>query len=146
MAKRPPALPPARARGARGSWLRSPSLFIGIFLAVQLLLPLTYYTVRTDRHDERWAWRMFSPERMVHCEPTFLVDERREKVDLMHTFHEAWSEIAGRGRLGVIERMAKELCKTHDEVRGEMKCRALGEKRSFDVTEGYDVCLLGKLK
>jgi hypothetical protein len=50
----------ALARTGRGR-------FIIAFLAVQLLLPLHYYLVRHDPHDERFAWRMFSPMRMADC-------------------------------------------------------------------------------
>ena len=38
-------------------------LIVAVVLA-QLLIPLTYYSHR-DPHDERFAWRMFSPMRML---------------------------------------------------------------------------------
>ena len=43
----------ATGRGWRG-WL------IIAFVTVQVLAPLHYYFLRDDRHDERFAWRMFS--------------------------------------------------------------------------------------
>ena len=39
--------------------------FILVFVLSQLLLPLHYYVGRRDPHDERFAWRMFSPMRMT---------------------------------------------------------------------------------
>ena len=39
--------------------------FIAVFIATQLVLPLRYYVLRDDEHDERFAWRMFSPMRMA---------------------------------------------------------------------------------
>jgi hypothetical protein len=82
--------------------------FILAFIAVQLLLPLHYYVVRHDPHDERFAWRMFSPMRMARCSTTFRVDN--QPVPLGGKFHEAWVEIASRGRFAVLEEMAGKLC------------------------------------
>ncbi|HEY5952133.1 MAG TPA: hypothetical protein VIV40_41835 [Kofleriaceae bacterium] len=85
--------------------------FILAFVAIQLLLPLHYYFMRHDPHDERFAWRMFSPMRMTQCSPRFAVD--KQPVQLGAEFHEAWVEIAKRGRYAVLEGMAEKLCKDH---------------------------------
>jgi len=85
--------------------------FILAFLAIQLLLPLQYYFVRHDPHDERFAWRMFSPMRMARCSTRFSVES--QPVAVGTEFHEAWIEIAGRGRYAVLEGMAEKLCKEH---------------------------------
>ena len=85
--------------------------FILAFLALQLLLPMHYYTVRRDPHDERFAWRMFSPMRMSRCSAQFSVDGA--PVVLGTRFHEAWIEIANRGRHVVLEAMAEKLCADH---------------------------------
>jgi hypothetical protein len=82
--------------------------FILAFLAIQLLLPLHYYVLRHDPHDERFAWRMFSPMRMTQCSVRFAVD--KQPVQLGTKFHEAWIEIAKRGRYAVLEQMAEKLC------------------------------------
>jgi hypothetical protein len=82
--------------------------FILAFLAIQLLLPLHYYLVRHDPHDERFAWRMFSPMRMTQCSPQFSID--KQPVQLGNKFHEAWIEVAKRGRYVVLEQMAHKLC------------------------------------
>src|SRR5262245_41490292 len=106
MAKRrppPTGLPRAQSRGGGWAWLRSPSTFIGIFLAVQVLVPFSYYVIRSDKHDERFAWRMFSPQRMTQCRPRFFVGDDRKEVRVRTVFHEAWDEIAKRGRMVVVE-------------------------------------------
>jgi hypothetical protein len=82
--------------------------FILAFFAIQLLAPLHYYLVRRDPHDERYAWRMFSPMRMARCTPSMSVDGA--PVQLFGKFHEAWVEVAQRGRFVVIEEMAAKLC------------------------------------
>ena len=82
--------------------------FIVVFVLVQLLLPLHYYLFRHDPHDERYAWRMFSPMRMTQCAPHFTVD--KTPVPMTKEFHEAWIEIANRGRFAVLEEMAAKLC------------------------------------
>ncbi len=101
------------SRATAGSTLRTffgawQGWFILLVIASQLLLPLHYYLARRDRHDERFAWRMFSPMRMAQCRPVFKVDDKPAPVGEM--FHEAWLEIAKRGRFRVIEAMAAELC------------------------------------
>jgi hypothetical protein len=85
--------------------------FILAFVAVQLLLPLRYYAANRDPHDERFAWRMFSPMRMSGCTPTFVLDGH--PMDLAKTFHEAWIQLAERGRFVVVEDMAARVCHDH---------------------------------
>jgi hypothetical protein len=85
-----------------------PGRFIMLFLAVQLLLPLRYYIRHRDLHDERFAWRMFSPMRMAHCKVNLAIDGVPR--DPYGEFHEAWVKIAERGRFVVVEAMAAKLC------------------------------------
>lgn len=131
-----------------GHWLRGVSgstasrrvlgAAIMVFVTIQLLLPLHYYLVRRDPHDERFAWRMFSPMRMTRCQPKLVLDGK--PFDLHNEFHEAWIEIAGRGRYSVIEAMAARLCETHpgSEVRFSIDCTYIDrEPRSLG---GYDMC------
>jgi hypothetical protein len=82
--------------------------FILAFLVSQLVIPLHYYVLRKDRHDERFAWRMFSPMRMTKCKAAFVVDG--QPVNIGSEFHEAWGEMVERGRAAVIEEMAHRLC------------------------------------
>ena len=112
--------------------------FIAAFVALQVLLPLHYYTVRRDPHDERFAWRMFSPMRMIQCQPAFTVDDK--PFALAGRFHEAWIEIAQRGRFSVIEAMASTLCREHRGARVvvQLSCRQLDG--STETWGGYDMC------
>jgi len=130
--------------------LTSPSVFIGLFLAVQMVLPLHYYLLRDDRHDERFAWRMFSPERMVRCAPRFTVGEpgAERPIRLDQEFEKAWRELARRGRMVVVERMALALCDKYPDqpVRVDLRCQELGADEPVELTGGWDVCLTRSLR
>ena len=54
---------------------------------------------------------MFSPMRMAQCSPRFSIE--KQPVPLTTEFHEAWIEVAKRGRYTVLEGMAAKLCKEH---------------------------------
>ena len=113
-------------------------ILILVVVASQLLLPLHYSLARRDPHDERFAWRMFSPMRMTKCTPKFTVDN--QPVDLGKQFHEAWIEIAKRGRFVVVEQMAARLCEKHpgSAVHVVLECKYLDRP---DMTwGGYDMC------
>lgn len=112
--------------------------FILAFLASQLLIPLHYYTVRTDPHDERFAWRMFSPMRMARCQSQFTVD--RQPVVLGSNFHEAWLEMVDRGRMYVIEQMAHELCRDNPGKAVEVTLQCTYQDRPAATYGGFDVC------
>lgn len=112
--------------------------FIAAWLVVQLALPLLYYTARHDPHDERFAWRMFSPMHMVQCVPAFTVDDR--PVVLGRRFHQAWINIAKRGRFSVVEAMAERLCDDNPDKRVglTLTCtRVGGETRTWSR---HDAC------
>ena len=127
------------ARALLSTW---PGRFIAAFLALQLAIPLLYYTVRRDRHDERFAWRMFSPMRMIQCDPRVVVDGK--PFALTSRFHEAWYELARRGRFAVIEAMAARLCEGGGHtVRVTMTCKTIdGVEEHWG---GYDMCKVPEL-
>src|SRR5512140_985135 len=117
--------------------------FILVFVASQLLLPLHYYLVRRDPHDERFAWRMFSPTRMTHCTPAATLDGK--PLDLGTEFHEAWLELASRGRFVVVEAMGRRLCERHPgkSVVLSIDCTYIDrEPRRYG---GYDLCNVPEL-
>jgi len=118
-------------------------LIVAVVLS-QLLIPLHYYTVRRDPHDERFAWRMFSPMRMAQCAPDFRVDGK--KLELGGEFHEAWIETAKRGRFRVVEQMAARLCKKNPgaEVTVRLSCNYLGQKEPT-VYGGFDMCVVPEI-
>lgn len=113
---------------------------IVLVVVSQLLIPLTYYAHRRDPHDERFAWRMFSPMRMAQCTPEVRVDGK--KFDLYSEFHEAWIEIAKRGRFRVIEQMGARLCKQKpgSEVTVKLACSYLGQPEPV-VYGGFNLCV-----
>lgn len=112
--------------------------FILVFVVAQLLLPLHYYFARRDPHDERFAWRMFSPMRMAHCTPRFILDDR--PLDLDGQFHEAWIELAERGRFVVVEAMAARLCKQHPGSSLKVSLDCTYVDRGNYSWGGYDMC------
>ncbi len=127
-----------------GRWVsRWPGGFIAAFLALQLLLPLDYYLARRDTHDERFAWRMFSPTRMVHCELTMTIDD--QQVNLNREFHEAWLALAARGRRTVIEAMGRRLCRRHQGavVIARAECKPLAG--TSYLMGGFDLCTIPRL-
>ena len=131
--------------------------FIHVFLVLQLAAPLSYYTCRRDQNDERFAWRMFSPVRMLRCSTKLMVGEERKPVRLGGVFHEAWLTVASRGRREVITSMAEELCARgrdgeipgHEatqspEVRAEVICRTVDDKEER-VGGSWNLCEVGDL-
>jgi hypothetical protein len=129
---------------------------IGVWIAVQAIVPASYYVLREDKHDERFAWRMFSPMRMLRCHPAdadtdrerlnpprFLIDG--EPASLGGTFHEGWVEIAKRGRIVVLEAMGQKLCELHPgkTVVLDMACTTIdGEVETFST---WDLCKVPEL-
>lgn len=121
---------------------RATLIFIHVFVVVQLALPLEYYLARRDEFDERFAWRMFSAERMAQCKPQFRVGAATRPAPLGATFHEAWLTIAERGRQDVLDAMGRRLCADNpgQEVRLEMSCR-LVDGELVKVHPGvWDLC------
>lgn len=112
--------------------------FIVLFLTVQMLAPLTYYVARSDPHDERFAWRMFSPMRMTQCRPQFSL--AGERVDLNAKFHEAWIELAGRGRIVVLDAMAGKLCRDNPGKRVDLTMDCQYIDRPAAHFEHPDLC------
>lgn len=117
--------------------------FIVVFLLAQLLIPLLYYVGRKDPHDERFAWRMFSPMRMATCEPKVSIDGK--PLQLGAEFHEAWINIAKRGRFNVLEAMGARLCAKHPkaDVRVSIDCTYLD--RAPQSYGNYNMCMVPEL-
>jgi hypothetical protein len=136
-----PLLPAARlvriraVRALASTWR---GRFILAFIAVQLLLPLHYYVLRKDKHDERWTWRMFSPMRMARCQSSFTLDG--QPANLSATFHEAWLEVVERGRVSVIKHMARKLCDDHPGQAVEVKLDCTYLDRPPATFGGVDLC------
>ncbi|HVK78838.1 MAG TPA: hypothetical protein VM734_36310, partial [Kofleriaceae bacterium] len=122
---------------------RWPGAFIAAWLAIQLALPLHYYLLRRDDHDERFAWRMFSPMRMMKCSVEMTVGGR--PVALEREFHDAWLRIAERGRRSVVAAMGARLCRKYpaQPVVARLTCRPL-KGEPYQVG-GFDLCEVPEL-
>ncbi|MEO8700384.1 MAG: hypothetical protein ABI867_10085 [Kofleriaceae bacterium] len=112
---------------------------IVVVLASQAVLPLHYYLARRDPHDERFAWRMFSPMRMTSCALEMKVDGKR--LELGSEFHEAWIEIAKRGRFEVIEAMGARMChkKPGSAVTIRLECTYI-DRPEPHIYGGFNLC------
>ena len=117
------------------------------FLMLQLVLPLHYYVANRDQHDERFAWRMFSPMRMTKCRAAWTKDGAA--IPMMNEFHEAWNELVDRGRFRVIEAMGAELCTRYPraEIRVTLQCEYLDQpgKPRTQSYGGFDLCKVPEL-
>lgn len=110
---------------------RRTDLFLGAFLAFQLIVPLTYY-LRADPYDERFAWRMFSAIRLHSCQTSVnesvAVDgvEQARTVNLRLAVHQAWITTLGRNRRNVIQAFLERRCEEPSvvEVRLSNRCAA----------------------
>ena len=117
--------------------------FILVFVLAQLVLPLHYYVGHRDKHDERFAWRMFSPIRMVSCTPRFSVAGK--VIEPRNEFHEAWAQMAARGRFSVIEAMGHELCTRYPNVPVTVDLTCTYLDKSTESYGGYDICQVPRL-
>ena len=128
----------AKLEQVRGWFSNWRFILIVVWLVVQLVAPLSYYAGRRDPHDERFAWRMFSPMRMAKCAPQFTIDGKPLAIE--SEFHEAWKELADRGRFVVIEAMAARLCAKHPDsnVTVTVDCTYLDRKPA--TYGGFNMC------
>jgi len=128
--------PVAHVRALLRSW--QGRVILGV-LVVQLVLPLRYYLpTNRDQHDERFAWRMFSPMRMVRCEPHFARNDK--PIELDTEFQRGWTELAIRGRFNVVEAMGAHLCAKYPgtKIKVSLDCTYLD--KHVESYGGYDMC------
>ena len=125
---------------------RGKLLLAHALIALQVLLAVGYYVWRTDRLDERFAWRMFSVQRLTRCQVAFRVGDPPVPVSVYQEFHENWITIAGRGRREVIEAMAAHLCRKNrgEPVTVVLRCKTLEEVRKIS-SGSFDLCKTGVL-
>ena len=128
----------ARSRPVTGMLRTWQGWLIMAVVVSQLLLPLHYYTARRDPHDERFAWRMFSPMRMADCAVRATLDGA--PLPLEREFHEAWLSLARRGRFAVVEEMAVKLCEKNPgkAVVFTLDCKYIGQPA--ETYGGYNMC------
>lgn len=117
--------------------VRRATLAAGLYLLLQLAIPLGYYTVRQDPADERFSWRMFSDVHMMRCELRLSAGPQAIPVDLERRFHAAWIELAQRGRRSVIEAMARRVCESRPPVALELTCGELDGPGSHEAVADF---------
>jgi hypothetical protein len=122
--------------------MRARDLFIAALLVSQLSLPLRWYALRDadDPFDERFAWRMFSPERMVRCTARAQLDGA--PVDLGREFHSAWLTLVERGRMDVVNAVVKRVCLTNPgrTLRMSLTCREIDGAERVMIEPADDLC------
>ncbi len=114
-------------------------LVVLAFLAAQLGLPLSYYL--GDRvYDERFAWRMFSPIRMVRCRPQ--LSDGGEPIALDAHFAAPWITWMKRGHADVLLAAGERLCAERGPgaaIRADLSCR-LPDGRTDVLLDGELLC------
>jgi len=121
---------------------RARNTFLAIFLTSQIALPLRYY-LRAEApgstYDERFAWRMFSPVRMIRCKAVYEHDGA--PVELSEEIHSAWGTLLQRGRPHVVDAVSRHLCREKGPTLTlELTCRELGDKRVQLEAGHIDLC------
>ncbi len=121
---------------------RTRRVFIISWLLVQIGLPLRYY-LRPEApgsgYDERFAWRMFSPIRMLRCQVAYTHDG--QAVQLERRIHSAWITLLKRGRPSVIEGVSRALCREDGPTLSlELSCREQGGERVVLYDGSVDLC------
>jgi hypothetical protein len=84
------------------------------FVAFNVGMPLSYY-VGDQPFDERFAWRMFSPVRIVRCQVA-MYDASGQQLRLSKQMHVVWVNLLKRARLQVLDAYAAKYC--GDETAG----------------------------
>jgi hypothetical protein len=94
---------------------RLQDFFIAAVLALQIIVPLSYYL--SDRsYDERFSWRMFSTLRLRDCKVQVLetVGGSRREVAVQRDVQLAWLRLLERMRSAVIDRYLARRCQQPD--------------------------------
>lgn len=99
---------------------------IGLFLAVQVLVPLGYY-LGDGGTDERFRWRMFSSVRLQRCRVSVrgYGTEGPQRLDPGQDIQVAWVNLLKRNRPRVVERYLERACQREGlaRVRLRRRCR-----------------------
>ena len=93
--------------------LRCSPSWLWLLVAVQVAIPASYYLVREDEDDERFAWRMFSAIRLKRCDVDAfdaLADDAQRPIALAEALHASWQRSLGRGRRPVVARFLATRC------------------------------------
>jgi len=101
---------------------RRSGVFIGGFILLQFLIPLTYLA-REDTADDRFTWRSFSGPDEPVCETSAsleTIDGRREELALKRWNHRDWVDYVGRNRRVVVEAFLQKQCEAEGVLEVEL--------------------------
>lgn len=120
------------------------------FLALQLGAPISFY-LQDDPYDERFAWRMFSPTRMVKCQVALVdrTDGGATPVDLKQELPEVWRSWFTRGHVRVVRAYGVHRCDAARErglephLTGNVRCSRPGGQVDVLLSPTEDLCSPG---
>lgn len=85
-------------------------VLIVVFLVAQSYFPVRYYLGFTNRYDERFCWRMFSPIRQLQsCKVNFFW-KNETLIKLEGIYRPTWTSLLSMCREEVIEAVSHDLC------------------------------------
>lgn len=122
--------------------------FVAALVALQLLIPLTYY-LRDDPYDERFAWRMFSGVRLHRCqtEAFDLNGEQARPIRLPQVIHRAWINHLSRNRRSVVHAFLERRCEDGEGEAVRVVNRCVTPSRRELEPQIYErVCATGELE
>lgn len=111
----PPPHPSPKGRRRSGA-------FIGAFILLQFLIPLTYLA-REDPSDDRFTWRILSGPSAPACETSATLerlDGHREELALEKLIHRDWVDYVGRNRRVVVEAFLRRQCEAEGVLEVEL--------------------------
>jgi len=117
--------------------------WLWLLVAIQIAIPASYYLVRDDREDERFAWRMFSAVRLQRCEVDAFEGAALEpasglrEIDLRRALHASWQRALERGRRSVIEQFLELRCRSGQPAVALLERRCVAPSGRKLATESF---------
>ncbi len=105
-------------------------MFIGAFVLLQFLVPLTYLA-REDATDERFTWRRLGEVVAPACETRASLermDGEREAISLETQIHRDWLVYIAQGRRAVVEALLQKQCEADGVLSVELVNRCTDER------------------
>ncbi|MDB4986838.1 MAG: hypothetical protein JWN04_2016 [Myxococcaceae bacterium] len=123
--------------------MRVSNAWLWLLVALQIAIPSSYYLMRDDADDERFAWRMFSTVRLQRCEVDAYQthsDGVLRPVDVPHTLHASWIRSLERGRAHVIEQFLALRCRQPGVTASSLdrRCKSASGRALPSIAYRYD--------
>ncbi len=106
--------------------VRPADALIALWLLVQVGLPAAWY-LGGQSPDQRFAWRMFSSDRLTHCKVSGALTEVHDGVrstrdaDLSHHYQDGWISLLTHRNPDVEQAVLADLCEEPDSVRATLR-------------------------